>query len=73
MSIGEKVSMSRASITIMVLVVLCGAALAYSQGWLNWSKPNSESESNDISTEQRIGEAEMDDTTPITPVLNGTN
>ena len=31
--------MNRTSITIVVVVLLCAAGFAYSQGWLDWSRP----------------------------------
>ena len=54
MSIEEKVPMSRTSITIVVVVLLCAAGFAYSQGWFNWSSSGYELESNTVSTDQTI-------------------
>ena len=54
MSIEEKVPMSRTSITIVVVVLLCAAGFAYSQGWFNWSSSGCELESNKVCTEQSI-------------------
>ena len=67
MSIEEKVPMSRKSITIVVLVLLCAAGFAYSQGWFGWSSSSYETESNEVSTEQRIDQEKMkDDAAPVT-------
>ena len=54
MSIEEKVPMSRTSITIVVVVLLCAAGFVYSQGWFNWSNSGYEMESNKVGTEQTI-------------------
>ena len=54
MSIEEKVPMSRTSITIVVVVLLCAAGFAYSQGWFNWSNSSYEVESDTVSTDQTI-------------------
>ena len=54
MSIEEKVPMNRTSITIVVVVLLCAAGFAYSQGWFNWSSSSYEMESNSVGTNQRI-------------------
>ena len=35
--------MSRTSITIVVVVLLCAAGYAYSQGWFDWSRPGTRS------------------------------
>ena len=67
MSVEEKVPMSRTSITIGVVVLLCVAGFAYSQGWLNWSSSSYEMESNKVGTEQRIDQEKMkDDAAPVT-------
>ena len=39
MSIKEQGPMNRTSITIVVVVLLIAAGLAYNQGWFNWSRP----------------------------------
>ena len=54
MSIEEKVPMSRTSITIVVVVLLCAAGFVYSQGWFNWSSSGYELESDKVSTDQTI-------------------
>jgi hypothetical protein len=67
MSIEEKVPMSRTSITIVVLVLLCAAGFAYSQGWFNWSNSRYETESSEVGTEQTIDEEKMKDAAaPVT-------
>jgi hypothetical protein len=58
MSIEEKVPMSRTSITIVVVVLLCAAGFVYSQGWLNWSSSGYELESGKVSTDQTIDQEE---------------
>ena len=55
MSIEEKVPKNRTSITIVVVVLLCAAGFAYSQGWFDWSSPGIEMESNSVGTNQKIG------------------
>ena len=50
MSIEEKVPMSRTSITIVVVILLCAAGFAYSQGWFNWSTSSYETGSNEVGT-----------------------
>ena len=54
MSIEEQGPMNRTSITIVVVVLLFAAWLAYSQGWFNWSGSSYETESNTVRTDQRI-------------------
>jgi cell division protein FtsL len=54
MSIEEKVPMSRTSITIVVVILLCAAGFVYSQGWFNWSSSSYEVESDTVSTDQII-------------------
>ena len=61
MSVEEKVPMSRTSITIGVVVLLCVAGFAYSQGWLNWSNSSYETESDKVGTEQTIDQEKMQD------------
>jgi hypothetical protein len=43
--------MSRTWIT-GVVVLLCGAGFAYSQGWFDWTRSGPEIESNKVSTSQ---------------------
>jgi hypothetical protein len=54
MSIVKQEPMSRTSITIVVVVLLCAAGFAYSQGWFNWSSSSYEMENNQVGTDQRI-------------------
>lgn len=51
MSIRERSPLSRTSITVVV-VLLCAAWYAYSQGWFDWSRPGAEIESNNVSAGQ---------------------
>ena len=48
MSVVEQkpMKMTRTYITLAVVLVLIAAALAYSQGWFNWSSSSDEMESN---------------------------
>jgi hypothetical protein len=71
MSVEEKVPMSRTSITMVVVVLLCVAGFAYSQGWLNWSSSSYETESEKVGTEQRIDQEKMQD--GAAPVAQQTN
>jgi hypothetical protein len=71
MSVEEKVPMSRTSITMVVLVLLCVAGFAYSQGWLNWSNSSYEMESEKTGTEQTIDQENMkNDATPAKQQTN---
>ena len=54
MPVVEQVPMSRTTITIVALLLLCAAVVAYSQGWFNWSSSGYETGSNEVGTEQRI-------------------
>jgi hypothetical protein len=45
--------MSRNSITVVV-VLICAALYAYSQGWFDWSRPGTEIESTKVSTNQAV-------------------
>jgi hypothetical protein len=58
MSINEQLPKDRTSITIVVLVLLCAAGLAYSQGWFNWSSTGAAIETNKTSTSQDLGQEE---------------
>jgi hypothetical protein len=60
---------NRTSITIFVVVLLCAASYAYSQGWFNWARPGGESmESNKPSTSQELEKQKTNgDTVPVTP------
>jgi hypothetical protein len=67
MSIEEKVPMNRTSITIVIVVLLCAAGLAYSQGWFNWSNASYETGSNEVRTDQTIEqESRKGDVPPVT-------
>ena len=46
--------MDRKSITVVVVVLLCAAGFAYSQGWFDWSRPHTELQSNTVSTDQAL-------------------
>ena len=50
----EQLPMSRTTITIVVVLLLCAAGLAYSQGWFNWSSSSYEMESNKVGATQTI-------------------
>jgi len=54
MSIKEQLHTNRTSITIAVVILLCAAGLAYSQGWFNGSSSSHEMESNEVSTNQML-------------------
>jgi hypothetical protein len=54
MSIKEQLPMNRTSITIVVVVLLCAAGFAYSQGWFNWSSAGTEMESNNVTASQAL-------------------
>jgi hypothetical protein len=64
MSIEEKVPVSRTSITIVVIVLLCAAGFAYSQGWFNWSSSGSGVESDTVSADQMIDQDGIKEVTP---------
>ena len=71
MSIEEKVPMSRTSITIVVIVLLCAAGFVYSQGWFNWSNSSYEMESDKVGTEQTIDqEKTKEDAAHVTQQTN---
>ena len=56
MSIVERTTRntSRSYITLVVVVLLCAAGLAYSQGWFNWSSSSQEIEGNKVGTGQTL-------------------
>lgn len=54
MSIKEQLPENRTSITILILVLLCAAGLAYSQGWFYWSAPDAEIQSNEVSANEMM-------------------
>jgi hypothetical protein len=60
---------NRTSITIFVVVLLCAASYAYSQGWFNWARPGDEAmESNKPSTSQKSETQRTNgDIVPVTP------
>ena len=51
--------MNRKSVTIVVVVVLCAAGFAYSQGWFDWSRPGTETQSNTVSADQAFDQQKM--------------
>ncbi|MEX0612537.1 MAG: hypothetical protein WD738_15400 [Pirellulales bacterium] len=46
--------MDRKSITVVIVVLLCAAGFAYSQGWFDWSRPGTEMESSKVSADQTL-------------------
>jgi len=54
MSIEEQGSRNRSTITIVVVLVLFAATLAYSQGWFDWSRSSDGVENNNVRTDQRF-------------------
>lgn len=42
MSIQERFRMTRTSITMVVVVVLCAGGFAYNHGWFNWTLSGAE-------------------------------
>jgi hypothetical protein len=54
MTVEEQVPANRRTIMTVAFVLLCAAAVAYSQGWLSWSNPSYEGEGNNTGTEQSI-------------------
>jgi len=46
--------MDRKSITVVVVVLLGAAGFAYSQGWFDWSRPGTETQSNTVSADQAL-------------------
>jgi hypothetical protein len=45
---------SRTYITLVLVVLLCAAGLAYSQGWFDWSSASNEMDGNKVGTSQTI-------------------
>lgn len=71
MSVEEKVPMSRMSITIVVVILLCAAGFAYSQGWFNWTTTSYETGSNEVGTEQTVDQENVQgETAPVTQQTN---
>jgi hypothetical protein len=59
--------MDRKSITVVVVVLLCAAGFAYSQGWFDWSRPGAETQSNTVSTDQALDQDKTNvDAMPVT-------
>ncbi len=50
--------MNRTPITIVVVVILCAIGFAYSQGWLNMSRPAAEMEGAQVGTSQMTDQDE---------------
>jgi hypothetical protein len=42
MSIRERFPMTRTSVTMVVVVVLCAGGFAYNHGWFNWTESGAE-------------------------------
>jgi hypothetical protein len=69
MAIQEQRPMNRTSITVVIVVLLCAASFAYSQGWLDWSRPSREvieSKKANVRQELEIHKASGDGV-PVTP------
>ena len=58
--------MNRKAITLVVVVVLCAIAWAYSQGWLGGMRPGTEIEREQVGTEQTIGQENANMAVPVT-------
>ncbi len=69
MATQEQRPMNRTSITFVVVVLLCAAGYAYSQGWLDWSRPSGDTpESNKASASQELERQKTAaDTVPVMP------
>ena len=69
MAIQEQRPMNRMSLTVVVVVLLCAAGYAYSQGWLDWSRSTSErTDSNNANVSQELEKQKSDaGTVPVTP------
>jgi hypothetical protein len=61
MSMNEQGSTNRTYITIVVVVVLIAAALAYSEGWFNWASANDVMDGNNVRTDQRIDQEKVNE------------
>lgn len=64
MSSQQRSSMTRTWITVVV-VLLCAAGFAYSQGWFDWSRSAAEIKSDKASANQAL--ETTDDPMPLTP------
>lgn len=62
MEIKQQAPVNRTTITIVAVVLLCGAGLAYSQGWFNLLTSSLGWERNQDGTEQLI---EKEETNPV--------
>jgi hypothetical protein len=62
MEIKQQAPMNRTTVTIVGVVLLCGAGLAYSQGWFDSLTSSFGGESNRGGTEQLI---EKEETKPV--------
>jgi hypothetical protein len=69
MAIQEQRPMNRTSITVVIVVLLCAASFAYSQGWLDWSRPGSEGiDSNNANVSQELEKQKSDGgSAPVMP------
>jgi hypothetical protein len=56
---GRRLFMNRRSITIVVAVVLCAVGFAYGQGWLHWSRPSIETESDKAGIHQSLDQQKV--------------
>ena len=61
MSIKEQGFTNRLSITIAVVVLLCAAGFAYSQGWFDWARPTAVIESDKVSADQMLDQDKSKD------------
>ena len=46
--------MNRKSVTIVIVVVLCAAGFAYSQGWFDRSRPGTETQGDTVSANEAL-------------------
>ena len=62
--------MNRKSVTIVIVVVLCAAGFAYSQGWFDRSRPGTEMQGDTVSANEAL---DQDNTkADAEPVAKGT-
>ena len=65
MSIPEQNPMSRTSITIVVVVLLCAGGFAYNQGWLGWSPLSRENTESNKANVSQVAEAQNTNGDPV--------
>jgi len=58
MSMKGELPMNRRSVTVVVVVVLCAVGFAYGQGWLDWSRPDTDVDSK-VSASQTLDQASL--------------